>query len=266
MYAMHPGVYAVGRPGIRRAGVWLAATMRCGEGSVLSHRSAAQLWGVVRDRRLMPVEVTTSLSSHRSGALRRHRATLAPDEVTVRHRIPVTSLARTIFDLAPGLPAGPLKTVIREAEYTHRLNPRVLVMLIDGHPGQRGVGSLSSALQQLGVAPRGRTRSPLEVRFVDLIDRHGMPRPELNVLVELDGEMIEADCLFRRERLIVELDGRQAHRTNAAFQGDRARDRRLLALGWRTVRVTNAHLDRPAPLLADLRTLLELGESVPDVA
>lgn len=186
---------------------------------------------------------------------------LAPDETTIRHRIPVTTPARTILDLAPDLPAGALAGVVREAEYAHGLDLRELAGLLDRHPGRRGSKAVASSLRELGFVPKGRTRSPLEDRFAALIRRHDLPRSELNVLIELDGELVEADCLFRRQRLIVELDGRRSHGTNTAFQGDRARDRQLLALGWRTVRVTHSHLDHPAPLLSDLRRLLGSDES-----
>jgi len=86
--------------------------------------------------------------------------------------------------------------------------------------------------------------------------------PKLNALLDLDGLKIEADCLWRTQRAIVELDGGKAHGTRVAFEADRERDRRLQAAGWRVIRVTWRQLENPAALLADLRDLLQ-AETAP---
>ena len=88
-----------------------------------------------------------------------------------------------------------------------------------------------------------------------------MAQPDLNALVEIGGQLIEADCLWAKERVIVELDGAGPHRTETAFQSDRARDRRLQALGWRVGRVTDEHLDEPEAVLADIQRMLEAGRA-----
>jgi very-short-patch-repair endonuclease len=149
-----------------------------------------------------------------------------------------------------------LEGAIREAEYLHRFQVESLEELLDRHPGRRGAKSIKACLHRLGRGPRGHTRSAFEARFAALLADTELPKPELNALLDLDGFKIEADCLWRERRLILELDGGKAHRTRSAFESDRERDRRLQAAGWRVVRVTWRQMDHPAALLADLRRLL----------
>ena len=101
--------------------------------------------------------------------------------------------------------------------------------------------------------------------FVRLIRARRLERPELNALVDVAGASFECDCVWRRQRLIVELDGRAFHETAAAFERDRARDRRLQAAGWMVVHVTWRQVrDDPATVIADLRLLLERHETRAD--
>jgi very-short-patch-repair endonuclease len=115
---------------------------------------------------------------------------------------------------------------------------------------------MRTALIHLGEAP-GLTRSELEDDFVRFTRRHSLPLPELNVDMKIRGRRIEVDCLWRDQRVIVELDGRDAHDSTPAFEADRARDTALTAALWRVVRVTSARmrLDGQA-LAAELRALL----------
>jgi len=106
----------------------------------------------------------------------------------------------------------------------------------------------------MGLAAGFRGR--LELRFAALLARTDLANPQLNALLELDGRWIEADCLWRTERVVVELDGGEAHRTHSAFETDRERDRRLQAAGWRVIRVIWRQLDDPDAVLDDLRALL----------
>ena len=102
------------------------------------------------------------------------------------------------------------------------------------------------------------TRSPLEQRFLAFVEAAGLPRPTVNVWMELrPDQWIESDCVWRAQRLIAELDGREDHDTRRAFESDRARDVALQAAGWRVVRITRRALrDEPGQLAADLRELL----------
>lgn len=179
-----------------------------------------------------------------------------PDEVTTRRRIPVTTLSRTLLDLAAGVSIGGLEAAVREAEYLHGFRLSELQALMRRHPGRRGMGTARVCVQQLAAGPRGRVRSKLEARFARLLARGDLPRPELNALLDLGDRKVEADCLWRRQRVIVELDGSRAHRTRVAFEADRERDRRLQVAGWQVLRITWRQLNDPAPLLRDLRQLL----------
>lgn len=111
-------------------------------------------------------------------------------------------------------------------------------------------------LEGLSRLPGGTTRSPLEDRFLSFVANVGLPPPETNVVLRFGRAKFEADCLWRKAGLIVELDGHQAHSTRSAFEGDRERDRLMQAEGWRVIRVTSRQLQRPDSLTRDLRRLL----------
>jgi uncharacterized protein DUF559/putative AbiEi antitoxin of type IV toxin-antitoxin system len=260
LHPLHAGVYAVGHRVVPREGRWLAAILRAGEGAVLSHRSAAALWGIRRGSEGERIEITTPRSTRSCGTIRRHRARLSPDEITVRRSIPATTLPRTLLDIAAGLSVEGFEATIREAEYRHRLRLTDLDAILERYSGQRGTRTVEACRRHLGHGPRGRTRYRLEARFAALLARTNLPKPELNALLDLDGDWIEADCLWSSERVIVELDGGNAHRTRAAFESDRERDRRLQAAGWAVIRVTWRQLDEPDRVLDDLRKLLRRGE------
>ncbi len=253
---LYRGVYAVGHGLVPREGRWLAATMRGGEGAVLSHGSAAALWGIQRSGGDDRIHISAPRSTRLPMPICRHVVRLASDEIATRRLIPVTTLARTLFDIATVCPPEKLEAAVREAEYRHRFQLRRLEDLLEQHPGRRGATTIRACLHLLGRGPQGRTRSRLEVRFAALLARIDLPQPALNALLDIDGYKVEADCLWRKQRLIVELDGGQSHDTRVAFEKDRERDRRLQVAGWRVIRVTWHQLDNPTALLADLRHLL----------
>ncbi len=101
------------------------------------------------------------------------------------------------------------------------------------------------------------TRSELEEAFVVFVDRIGLPRPELNLTLEVDGLLIEVDAVWRAERVVVELDSRQFHDTPLTFERDRRRDRKLVAARWRPVRITWRQLhEEPSAVARDLKRML----------
>jgi Transcriptional regulator, AbiEi antitoxin/Protein of unknown function (DUF559) len=255
LIALHPGVYAVGHKAVSRQGRWLAAVLWGGPGAVLSHLSAAALWGLLKDG--PGVEISSLRRTRSQPGVRRHRNELLPMERTLRHGIPVTSLARTLLDVASAVSVPAMETAIREAEYRHRFLPGTLAATLIDHRGQRGARTAWLALESIGFGPQGRVRSGLETRFAALVVRSHLPPPELNVLLDVGGKIIEADCLWRSQRLIVELDGRAAHGTHSAFEKDRERDRRIQVAGWRVVRVTSPQLANPQRLIQDLHALLQ---------
>jgi hypothetical protein len=235
---------------------WMAATLAGGRGAVLSHRSAAALWGL-RPGVLRRVEITVPRALRSRTGLRVHRGILAADEVTAVRGIPVTTAARTLVDLAAVLTAARLERAVDEAERLRLGDDPSLDLLVGRHPRRRGVAALRRILAD-GRVGATFTRSELEERFLAFLADAGLPRPLVNVPVGLPGgARVEVDCLWPAERLVAELDGHASHATRAAFERDRARDRALQAAGWRVVRITWRQLhDEPWSLAAELRILL----------
>jgi very-short-patch-repair endonuclease len=244
---IHHGVYGVGHSALSREGRWMAAVLASGPGAVLSHQSAAALWGL-RPTGRASVDVTTPRDLRRRPGIHRHCAVLLPDEITTRNGIPITTPARTLLDLAAVLPEQAVRRAINEAEVLRLADATALHVLIARHPGHRGI----SKLRDHHPAP---TRSELEARFLAFLAEAVLPRPNVNTVIE----GVEVDFAWPNHRLIAELDGFAFHATRRAFEQDRARDRRLQAHGWRVVRITWRQLhDDPERLADELAALLGL--------
>jgi very-short-patch-repair endonuclease len=245
LHRIHRGIYAVGHPVLTQEGKWMAAVLACGEGAVLSHRSAAALWGVAKERGRR-VDVTVPRTRSGAGGVAVHRPRrLEPDETTVRRGIPTTTLPRTLIDLADVVGDRELSRAIHEAEVAHGLAERTLVAA----NGRRGAGRLA----RVAGADRGRTRSELERRFERLCARHGLPKPRTNDRIA----GLEVDFHWRDARLVAETDGWSFHRTRRAFELDRRRDQTLARAGYRVLRFTHVQLARePGEVAATLRAAL----------
>jgi hypothetical protein len=231
----------------------MAAVLAAGRAAVLSHRSAGALWDLRPSASGRP-EVTAPSQCRRAG-LRTYQAELEPDEVTQVDGIPVTTVARTLLDLAAVLPPSQLERAVERAEALGLADTVPLAALLERHGGRRGTAALREVLQG-GVQPV-LTREELEARFLTFLDAHDLPRPAVNEDLHLAGRWIQPDFLWREQRLIVELDGHETHRTRAAFERDRERDRILQAAGWRVVRITWRQLhEDPDAIAADLLRLL----------
>lgn len=253
LHAIHRGVYAVGHRLCSMEAGWMAAVLAGGRGAVLSHRSAAALWGL-RSTSVTVPDVTVARKRSRPG-IRFHRANLPADEV-LRRGIPVTTVPRTLLDLASVLDRRQLERVVNEAEVRRLTDPLSLDDLLARHPRRHGAATIRAILAS-GRIGATVTRSELENRFVTFVDRSCLPQPEINVALFVDGRWIECDCVWRGERLVVELDGQAFHLTQPAFERDRARDRALHAAGWRVVRITWRQLhEEPDAIAADLRHIL----------
>lgn len=247
---MHQGVYAVGHRHLEQRARWLAGVFAAGPGAVLSHRAAGALWRVRPDT---IIEVTCA---HRRGStlsfVARRSAALPADEMTVVDGIPVTTMPRTLLDLAAVLPMRPLERAIEQAEVLRLTDALSLGDLVERHPGRRGIRKIRAILAR-GDLGLDVTRSELERRFLEFVRAAGLPRPGVNAIVE----GYECDVVWRDELLIVELDGHATHGTDEAYERDRGRDRALAAAGWTVIRVTwrQLHNERVA-LERDLRRLL----------
>jgi very-short-patch-repair endonuclease len=246
---IHRGVYAVGHELVNVRGRWLAAVLACGEEAALSHTSAAGLWGFLSPRGSAEVTCTRGRSGRRG--IRLHRATLEAGERTTRDRIPVTTVARTLFDLAEVVEEHRLEKAFEEADRLNLLQMRVLERVCDRNPGRRALRPIRRLLTE-ARAPTA-TRSPLEDRFVAFCRKHHLPAPVLNTSVL----GLEIDALWPTRRVVVELDGFSYHRHHAAFQRDRARDATLQVAGYRAIRLTHHRLDHEGPtVLSQLQGLL----------
>ena len=218
-------------------------------GGVLSHRAAGACHGIWPSSY---VEVTARCVRRRPG-IHVHRGLLGDDEVMHVSRIPVTGVSRTLFDLSSVLRPSQLERAINEAEIRGLTDSVSLPDLLARYPRRHGTPLLRAVVEGDG----GVSRSELEERFLSWAQSVGLESPERNAYVLANGRWFECDCVWRAQRLIVELDSRRFHVTAAAFERDRDRDRALSAAGWRVVRVTWRQLHhKPESLAADLRTIL----------
>lgn len=255
LHRLHRGVYAVGHKVLSIRGHWMAAVLFCGPNAVLSHWSAAALWGF-RGHGSGLIHITSPSKAKSRGTIRRHRALLRPDEVTKHDGIPVTTVPRTNLDLAAASDAHVVESCLRQCEYLRLYDSLSLWDLLERYPGHRGNRAARTALGRLGEMP-GETEEGLEERFLAFLDEYELPRPELNAWLEARGHRYKVDCLWRPQRLIAELDSWQAHGTRSAFRTDKSRDRRLLLAGYVTTRIADSHLTHePDALADDLRRLL----------
>lgn len=250
---LHRGVYLLG-PVAPPLAAEMAAILSCGRGSVLSHRSAAHLWNLLPH---MPkptmVEVTTSgRDPGTRPRIRIHRVrNLDPTETTITDRIPITTPARTLLDIAINLQSGDLEQALAAALRRRLTTRQQLHSLLARHRRQPGTLALRSLLQTDRRA--NFTRSEAERRFLALIRHAELPPPEVNV--RLHGH--EVDFLWREQRLVVEVDGYAFHSDRPSFEHDHRRDADLVAHGYRVIRVTWRQIaDAPMALAARVAVLL----------
>lgn len=257
LHPLYRGVFAVGHKAIPRQAWWMAAVLAVGGGpsrggkplehwgASISHRSAAELWGLLEPRE-GPIDVSVSGDGgkRRRTGIRLHRSlTLLPAHVTLRGGIPVTTPARTIADLSRAVAAK--------------------------RPGALTEWELRRAVRQAEVfgLPLGdeiksdRTRSDLEGDFLGLCRRHRLPAPEVNVRIGRDL----VDFLWRDRHLVVETDSYQYHRGRIAFQDDRDRDLRLRTAGYEVVRFSEKQVDEdPERVAGALARALRVGADARD--
>ncbi len=251
LHRIHHGVYAVGHRTLTRQGHRMAAVLAYGPNAVLSHRSAAAHWGIGQGS--YKIDVTTPSGRRSRKTIRAHTAKLDVEDRTVRDGIPVTSVERTILDLAARLSKDSLTHLIEEADRRHLFDLRKLDRAIARRPRAPGVACLRNALRTYrGTAD---TRSRLERKFRALIHRAGLPEPHFNVVVE----GLTVDVYWPQWKLVVELDSQGYHANPHAFETDRIRDATLQKHDIRVLRVTGDRLDSaPKAVLADVLALRRL--------
>lgn len=261
LHRIHQRVYSL-TPGVMtERAKFMAAVLACGPDAVLSHRSAAYLWGLI-DEFTEPIDVTAPSRRGRSPAgVAAHRdGSLQPIDRTILHGVPCTSLARTLLDFAGTAPEWELRRAVGQAEVLHLLDRRQMGALLRRGRRRRGVARLRLVFDTIHPQTR-RTRSELERLFLAMCVAAGLPQPRVNVWVDAPGgSPLQADFLWRDAGLIVEADGREFHDTGTAFERDREREQRLQLAGWRVSRCTWSQVERESRRLAiTIRALIDQG-------
>jgi very-short-patch-repair endonuclease len=249
----HEGVYAVGHTALTYHSHLIAAVYACGEDALASHRSAGKLWGILRGTQR--IEVTGPRSRVPKNGFTLHRSRLIHDEdrATIDN-IPVTSLARTLVDLADVLSEERLADAVNEAELRQIFDLKPVERVLERLPGRKGRHKLARVLAAYrDVQPF--TRSKGERLVFRICEEHGLPKPRVNACVH----GYEVDFYWPHANLVLEFDGGDVHRTTKAFYEDRKRDRVLAAKGIDVVRATDR--DQPAVLAKELQAILAVRRS-----
>lgn len=246
---LYTGVYAVGHDALTLDSRRLAAVMACGPQALLSHRAAGEL------QRLLPsspqFDVTVLHGGRGKPGIVVHRSRLIhSDDRSAVRGIPVTSVARTLVDLADVLREDRLAKAVHAAEVQRVFDLTRIEAVLARLGGRKGGPRLRRVLAAYQPDPH-LLRSEAERRFKRLCEQHSLPMPQFNF--NLAG--YEVDVYWPEARLVVEIDGAATHHTRRAFYEDRARDRRLAALGIRVVRVTWLDFEDGARLAAELRAI-----------
>lgn len=250
LHQVHWGVYAVGHNALSREARCLAAVLSCGTGALLSHRSAAWLWGMT-DRWHPVVDVTATVPRHARDSIRLHSArTLNSDDRASSSGIPVSAPPRTLLDFAAVDPHY-LPAALDRAARRGLLDLIAIDALLARSRGLRGVAHLRAAL---GIhRDPAFTRSGLERRFLQLVGEAGLPRPSTNLFVS----GYELDAYWHAERFAVELDTYDYHGGHVAFEEDRLRQENLKLAGIEMTRITGTRIERePRGVMERLRKLL----------
>jgi hypothetical protein len=256
LVVLHRGVYRIGP--VEVPGAWeMAAVLASGPWALVSHRSAARLWEVMprpdAERRpgVVDVRVPADVRVRRPG-IRAHRtALLEPRDAAVVDGTPLTSIPRTLVDLAAIARPRELERAVARAERQGLATRDEILEFVARHRRAPGVGLLAGIMEKDGGPDL--TRSVFEDRFADEVVEFGLPKPRYNVMVE--GH--ELDVWWSRLRHAVELDGAAYHRSWRSQGNDRRRDADLAAAGITVIRVTWDHFVHDTK-----RTMMRIGQAL----
>lgn len=233
---LHPlwrGVYAVGRPEVDQHGRWMAAVLSCGSTALLSHRSAAALWGLLRHSPGIEVVVPQDVVRRRPGIRVHRRSCLGPEHRRRVAGIPVTDPVSTLIDLASCVKNGQLERAINEADRLDLIDPETLRAAIEPLSRRPGLARLRTLLDRQTF-----TDSGLERRFLSLARSAGLPAPKTQARV--NG--FRVDFYWADLGLVVETDGLRYHRTPAQQANDRRRDQVHAVAGLTPLRFSEAQV------------------------
>lgn len=213
----------------------MAGVLSCGSTAMLSHGSAAALWGIGRERGSVEITVRTESPHRRRGLRVFRRPTLADREVVKHMGIPVTAVVQTLIDLAATRRAQEVERAVNEADRLDLIDPPTLRVELEVHRCEPGVRPLRNLLD---VSMFRLTRSELERRFLPIAADGGLPVP----LTKQWVNGFEVDFYWPELGLVVETDGLRYHRTPAQQARDRVRDQAHAAAGLTALRFTHAQV------------------------
>jgi hypothetical protein len=241
----HRGVYRVGHRAPSVEARYLAAVWACGDGAVLSGRAAAHLWGILKG--VAPPPEVTAPSEHRIEGVTTHRARSI--DRTTHRGIPITTVPRTLVDLAAHLSLDALARACHEAGVLYDTTPRQVEAVLARRPRAKG----AKRLRAVTSGDVHVTLSQLERAFKKRLKEAGLPLPETNRPAH--GRRV--DCRWPDRRLTVELDSYRYHHSRHAWEQDRRREREARARGDEFRRYTYGDVvESPRLMLAELRVLL----------
>ena len=255
----HRGAFRLAGTPTGGAGRCASAVLAVDPGCGVTHRTALERHGVLPEAPGLPVHLTSARHLRSRRGIVVHQSTLAPGELVRIDGLRITTLTRSLVDAAASEPPDVVTAAVREAEFLRTLDAAALRDAARGRPG----GALLAALAAERLPVAGKLRDQFERRFARFLHLRGFPTAQVNWRVRLrfPDEVVVLDAVYWEAGLALELDGRQAHATAAAFDADRRRDRRLaVQLGLQVVRVTWRHLhEEPDALEADLKALYARG-------
>jgi very-short-patch-repair endonuclease len=248
LHRVHRGVFAVGHGSLSEAADHAAALLYAGDDTVISHDSAAAVWGLASSPSFVAI---TMIGRHARGQPNLHVhevSVLDIRDVRLHQGFPVTAPARTLIDCATN---PTIDRMLNEARALRLVADKDIHQAIARCPGRTGVAGMRALLE--AEADSGFTRSEAERRLKRLVEEAEIERPIFNQ--PLLG--YKPDALWPRQRVILEVDGYGFHGHRQAFERDRARDARLVAAGYVVIRVTWRQLtQRPSFVAATIaRTL-----------
>lgn len=245
LHRVHRGVFAVGHPALTRHGQCLAAVFARGDEALLSHRSAAWLWGLLPTLDL-PLETSVPWRGHKRSPMHLHHCpALRAEDADFFEGVPVTAVPRTLLDIATSFRGRRLEGVIERSRLRGLLDLDAVDRLLEEVRGHAGRKALREGIRI--YRDPATIRSGGELRLLDLLCEAGLPRPRVNTVVE----GFELDLYWPSERFAVELDSWDAHRTSASFESDPRRHEELKLAGIEMVRFTGRRLAREPDQLVE---------------
>jgi very-short-patch-repair endonuclease len=260
LHVVYPGVYLVGHPVMAEGGRELAAVLASGPDSVLSHRSAAEVWKLIDLRRGLALQTT---SPHRRiegprGIYVHSSIVLSQDEIDERNGIPITSAARTIFDFASQAAPWEVAKAYEEGLIQNYFTRDHMIVMAMRLKGRRGIRKVRELIDR--DAPPSVTIEEAHRRLLELVRTSDLPHPRTEV--KIDGKPV--DILWGEAKLVVEMDGGAFHNTPSRAERDKLRDSELAAIGYLVIRVTWKELSkRPLALISRISQTYALRRSQP---